>query len=69
MEVTLDGMVREPVKPLQPLNAPDSILVTLDGMVMEVSLQQPENEPFPIEVTLDGTVREPVKPLQPLNAS
>jgi hypothetical protein len=44
------------VRPVQPLNAELSILVTLLGMFMLVRPVQPENAPLPILVTLLGMV-------------
>ena len=41
--------------------------VTLEGIVTEVKLEQPENAELPMDVTLEGIVTD-VKPLQPENA-
>ena len=49
------------------MNADESMLVTLFGIVKEVKPVQPLNAEDPIPVTLFGIVIE-VKPLQPLNA-
>ena len=43
------------------------MLVTLEGIVMEVRLEQPQKAPVPMLVTLWGSVME-VKPEQETNA-
>ena len=48
-------------------NAPEPMLVTLSGIVMDVKLVQPENAEPPMLVTLSGIVTA-VKPVQPTNA-
>ncbi len=69
MAVTELGIVSEPVKPLQPLNARSPIQVTELGIVSEpLKPLQSRNAFFPMEVTELGIVSEPVKPLQPSNA-
>ena len=46
------------VRPLQELNALLPMLITLLGMVTDVSLEQPENASYPMVVTLLGMVME-----------
>ena len=48
-------------------NAPEPMLVTLSGIVIEVKPVQHENAKSPMLVTLSGIVIE-VKPVQPENA-
>ena len=55
------------VSPLQPLNAPSPMLVTLLGITMLVRPLQPENAELPMLVTLLGIVTL-IRPLQPENA-
>ena len=62
----LFGMVMA-VRPVQPLNAPDPMLVTRLGIVMLVRPVQPLNALDPILVTFVGMVML-VRPLQSLNA-
>jgi len=63
--VTLEPMVRLPVKPEQELNALLPIEVTEFGIVrLPVKLEQDLNALSPIEVTEFGMVRLPVKPEQ-----
>ncbi len=50
-----------------PSNALYPILITLEGIIMEVKLEQPSNELLPILITLLGMVTE-AKPLQSTNA-
>ena len=52
---------------IHPLNADDPMLVTLSGMVTEVSPVHPENAEDPMLVTLSGMIRE-VSPEQLRNA-
>ena len=42
--------------PLQPLNAPSPILVTLSGIVTSFNLSQNANAQFPMRVTPSGIV-------------
>ena len=53
--MTLLGIVTL-VRPLQPENAWDPILITLLGIVTLIRPLQPPNAPFPILVTLLGIV-------------
>ena len=61
MVVTDDGIVNEPVKPLQPEKAVSPMEVTDDGIVNEpVKPLQPKKANCPMEVTDDGIVKLPV---------
>ena len=44
------------VKPEQPPNAPYPMLVTLEGIVIEVRLEQSTNALKPMLVTLEGII-------------
>ena len=48
-------------------NAPEPMLVTLSGIVIDVKPTQPENAPPPMLVTLSEIVID-VKPAQPENS-
>ena len=66
--MTLLGITNSPVKPLQPLQAPSPMLVTVLGIVTEVKLLQLSKAKLPMLVTLLPIVTE-VKLRQLLKAS
>ena len=69
MEVTEEGIMREPVKPEQSRNTALLIEVRDGGSTREpVKPEQPRNALLPIEVTEEDIMREPLKPEHPENA-
>ena len=65
MDITDDGIVNAPVKPVQASKADCAMEVTDEGIINEpVNPLQPIKAANPMEVIDDGIVNEQVKPLQ-----